>query len=94
MSDTYLADALDALGDRRRVFVAALCEQRDRYVGAGDHGMALVFNALAAEIAGRMDQERATLRAMAADLSPVVRPLTEAELAEVHFDDEPTEPPC
>lgn len=86
MSDlTYLRTSLAKLGGRRDALVAALVQERDRNVAAGDHDLAQVWNALAATTRDFLDTERTTLRAMESDLSPVVRPLTADELADVDW---------
>ena len=91
MSD-YLATVVANLGQRRQVLSVAACEQRDRLAAEGDHAMAAVWNAVACAAADSMAAERALLRVMEDDLSPVLRPLTAEELAGSRFDDE--EPSC
>lgn len=82
---TYLTEALAALGShKRRHLKVAACERRDLCALAGEHDVALVFNALAATVADIDDDERRTMAAVERDFS-IVLPLTADELEE---------PPC
>ena len=92
--DTYLLDAIaDLPAITRHSLKVAATEMRDAAGGRGAHQLATVYSALACAAADAEDHERQTMRDLADQLS-AVRPLTAEELAEVHFDDEPQDPPC